>query len=269
MMSNKGKVFLVGAGPGAIELFTLKAVRLIQEADVILYDKLVNPKALSLVKPFCKSVFVGKHCGGHHFTQGRINKLLVEYAQAGKVVVRLKGGDPFIFGRGSEEAQYLLKHNIQFEVVPGVSSAISGPAYAGIPLTHRGLALSFAVITGHEAPRDISKHDWPSFKGIDTLVFLMGSGNRQIIAQNLVGVGRNPQEPVAFIENATTDKQRVIKSTLLELIENPPKVVAPAVMVVGEVVNFEESLRWFTRPDESYLEADQLLDLPVQLSDQN
>ncbi|EDP74747.1 uroporphyrinogen-III C-methyltransferase [Hydrogenivirga sp. 128-5-R1-1] len=237
-----GKVYLVGAGPGDPELLTLKAVKVISSADVILYDRLVCDEVLSYAKPECKLVYVGKEDGKHTIPQEEINRLLVYYASSHERVVRLKGGDPFIFGRGGEEALYLKRYGIPYEVVPGVSSLYSVPAYAGIPLTFRGVASSFAVVTGHEATGKEKSIDWKAFKDIDTLVILMGVKNRQRIAQELVKLGRKPSEPVAFVERGTTPEQRVVVSTLGEVAKDPPEVSPPAIMVVGQVVGLQGEL---------------------------
>ena len=238
-----GKVYLVGAGPGDPELLTLKALRLIKSADVILYDRLINQEILLFAKPDCELVYVGKEDGKHTIEQEKINELLLKYAHTREVVVRLKGGDPFIFGRGGEEALFLVEHGIEFEVVPGVSSFYSVPAYAGIPITFRGISSSFAVITGHEDPRkERSSIDWESLKGINTLIVLMGVSRRKEIARRLIEIGRDPKEPVAFIENGTTERQRVILTDLYELSTNPPEVSPPAIMVVGSVVRLREKL---------------------------
>ena len=237
------KVYLVGAGPGDPELLTLKALRLIKSADVILYDRLINQEILLFAKPDCELVYVGKEDGKHTIEQEKINELLLRYAHTKEVVVRLKGGDPFIFGRGGEEALFLAEHGVEFEVVPGVSSFYSVPAYAGIPITFRGISSSFAVITGHEDPRkEKSNIDWESLKGINTLIVLMGVSRRKEIAKRLIEVGRDPKEPVAFIENGTTERQRVILTDLYELSTNPPEVSPPAIMVVGSVVRLREKL---------------------------
>lgn len=236
-----GKVYLVGAGPGDIELLTLKAYKLIKVADVILYDRLINKEILNLRKAGCKLVYVGKECGNHIVEQDKINELLLKYANTNDVVVRLKGGDPFIFGRGGEEALFLASHDIEFEVVPGVSSITAAPAYAGIPLTFRGISSSFAVITGHEdTKKKHSNIDWQSLKEIDTLIFLMAVSNRQKIAKNLIEIGRSYDEPVAFIEKGTTPHQKTTITTLLELAYNPPNVEPPALMIVGQVVRLRE-----------------------------
>jgi len=241
-----GKVYLVGAGPGDPELLTLKALRLIKSADVILYDRLINQEILLFAKPDCELVYVGKEDGKHTIEQEKINELLLKYAHTREVVVRLKGGDPFIFGRGGEEALFLVEHGIEFEVVPGVSSFYSVPAYAGIPITFRGISSSFAVITGHEDPRkERSSIDWESLKGINTLIVLMGVSRRKEIARRLIEIGRDPKEPVAFIENGTTERQRVILTDLYELSTNPPEVSPPAIMVVGSVVRLRENLSWY------------------------
>jgi len=238
-----GKVYIVGAGPGDPELLTLKALRLIKSAEVILYDRLINQEILLFAKPDCELVYVGKEDGKHTIEQEKINELLLRYAHTREVVVRLKGGDPFIFGRGGEEALFLAEHGIEFEVVPGVSSFYSVPAYAGIPITFRGISSSFAVITGHEDPRkERSSIDWESLKGINTLIVLMGVSRRKEIARRLIEIGRDPKEPVAFIENGTTERQRVILTDLYELSTNPPEVSPPAIMVVGEVVRLREKL---------------------------
>jgi uroporphyrin-III C-methyltransferase len=239
-----GKVYIVGAGPGDVELLTLKAYKLIKSADVILYDRLINQEILSLAKPDCELVYVGKEDGKHTAEQERINELLLRYAYTKDIVVRLKGGDPFVFGRGGEEALFLAQHSVEFEVVPGVSSAIAVPACAGIPLTFRGLSSSFAVITGHEDPRkERSDIDWESLKGINTLVFLMAVKNRREIAKKLIEVGRNPKEPVAFIERGTTHEERTVISNLLEVSQSELEVNPPAVMVVGKVVKLREMLK--------------------------
>ena len=238
-----GKVYLIGAGPGDPELLTLKALRLIKSADVILYDRLINQEILLFAKPECELVYVGKEDGKHTIEQEKINELLLRYAYTKEVVVRLKGGDPFIFGRGGEEALFLAEHGVEFEVVPGVSSFYSVPAYAGIPITFRGISSSFAVITGHEDPRkEKSNIDWESLKDINTLIVLMGVSRRKEIAKRLIEVGRDPKEPVAFIENGTTEKQKVILTDLYELSTNPPEVSPPAIMVVGHVVRLREKL---------------------------
>ena len=237
-----GKVYLVGAGPGDPELLTLRALRILKEADVVLYDRLISEDVLSYTKPNCALIYVGKKDGKHSLPQEEINALMVKLASSHRVVVRLKGGDPFVFGRGGEEALYLREHGIECEIVPGVSSLYSVPAYGGIPLTFRGLSSSFAVVTGHEAVGKLKRVNWKAFSGVDTLVILMGVRNRQRIAKELIDAGRDKEEPVAFIEKGTTQDQRVVISTLGEVACSPPNVNAPAVMVVGEVVRLREKL---------------------------
>ncbi len=240
-----GKVYLVGAGPGDPELLTLKALKLITIADVILYDRLVNERILDHAKPTCKLVYVGKKEGRHTIPQEEINRLLAHYVKIYDKVVRLKGGDPFVFGRGAEEALFLSRERIPFEVVPGVSSVYSVPACAGIPLTFREISSSFVVVTGHEATGKERRVDWKAFKDIDTIVILMGVRNRQRIAKELIAAGRKPEEPVAFVERGTTEEQRIVISNLKEVSEKPPDVKPPAVTVVGEVVRLHEELRDF------------------------
>lgn len=233
-----GKVYLVGGGPGDPELLTLKAYRVLREADVILYDALVSEDILALARPDCLKIYVGKRDGKHSLPQEEINELLYKFANVYDKIVRLKGGDPFVFGRGGEELLYLSEVGVDVEVVPGITSAIAAPSSAFIPVTHRGVASSFAVITGHPN-RDIN---WSDFAAIDTLVILMGVRNRCRIAKELIKAGRHPEEPVAFIEKATTPHQRRIFTTLGELSKNPPDVETPAVMVVGQVVEMGRKL---------------------------
>jgi uroporphyrin-III C-methyltransferase len=242
-----GKVYIVGAGPGDPDLLTIKAVKAIKKADVILYDRLINPEILSYAKKNCEMIYVGKADGKHTMEQDKINALLYFYSKKYPNVVRLKGGDPFVFGRGGEEAIYLAERDVPFEIIPGITSSISAPAYSGIPVTHRGVAASFAVITGHEAPNKKKSVDWESLKGIDTLIFLMGVTNRQEIAKKLIEIGRNPEEPVAFIEKGTTEEHKVIESTLKEVAKNPPEVTPPAVFVIGEVVKLRNKIKWFEK----------------------
>ncbi len=228
-----GKVYLVGGGPGDPELLTLKAYRVLQEADVVLYDALVSKEILSLTKRDCLKIYVGKRCGRHSLPQEEINDLLHKFVTRYRIVVRLKGGDPFVFGRGGEELLSLKKKGIEVEVIPGITSAVAGPSSAFIPLTYRGMSSSFAVVTGHPG-KDIN---WESFTKIDTLIILMGVKRRQGIARELIKAGREPSELVAFIEKATTPDQREIFTTLERVATNPPPVEPPAVMVVGSVVS--------------------------------
>lgn len=238
-MKNKkpyGKVIIAGFGPGDIELLTLKTHKYIQVADVIVYDNLIDAKALDLAKTGALKIYMGKRSGQHSFTQEEINQKLVELAHEHDLILRLKGGDPFVFGRGGEEALALLEHQIPFEIVPGISSSMAGPLFAGIPVTHRNLAINFSVISGHESEDKIeSSHNWKAYAGMETLVFLMGVGQRQQIARLLIEHGRDAQDAVAFIESATRPQQRIVRTHLKELAEKNIFVESPAVMVVGPV----------------------------------
>ena len=241
-------VYLVGAGPGDVGLLTLRACKLLRAADVVIYDRLADDAILN----FCagaKKIYVGKSAGKHTFKQEEINRLLAEEARQNKIVVRLKGGDPFVFGRGGEEALFLREKNLPFEIVPGVTSAVAVPAYAGIPVTHRGLAASFAVITGHEDPtKPESTIRWEKIStAVDTLIFLMGVANLPQIVSKLIEHGRAPDTPAALIRWGTKSAQKVLLTTLAEAPSK--KISPPAIFVVGEVVNLREQLRWFeTRP---------------------
>jgi uroporphyrinogen III methyltransferase/synthase len=246
---REGKVYLVGAGPGDPALITIKGLECLKKADVVIYDRLVDKSLLDIVRPDTEKIFVGKASGYHTIEQAEINQLLVKKAQAGKTVVRLKGGDPFLLGRGGEEAEALATNQVPFEVVPGVSSAIAVPAYAGIPLTHRNLASSFSVITGHEATaKTKSSVSWQRIAtGADTLVLLMGIGNLAKITTELIKNGRAPSTPVALIHRGTTPKQQTLVGTLENIVEiaKQSNFKPPAVIVVGEVVRLRKKLQWF------------------------
>lgn len=235
------KVYLVGAGPGDPELITLKAVRILQQADVVIYDRLVSEAILAYAPSHAKLIFAGKNQGEQEKIQAEINDLLLHHAVEGKVVVRLKGGDPMVFGRGAEEWNFLCKHEIDVELIPGVTSSIAVPALAGIPLTCRGIATSFAVITGHR--RNLTSQKWEHYRHIDTLVILMGVDNRHHIARALLQSGRSGDEPIAFIEDGSTDRQKVIVTTLAEVARGVVIVRSPAVCVIGQVVRLRKSLR--------------------------
>lgn len=235
-----GKVYLVGAGPGDPELLTLKALRVLQQADVVLFDRLVSQELLALLPPAAERVYVGKEVGNQQGRQGWIIDLLASYAHQGKTVVRLKGGDPLVFGRGGEEWQALRKQGVEVELVPGITSAVGVPGRAGIPLTFRGIASAFAVVTGHCQEGHVQ--DWSAYARVETLVVLMGVGRRQAIAQALIAAGRDAEEPVAFIERGTTPSERVIVATLAMVADGVVQVTAPAVWVIGAVVNCRETL---------------------------
>ncbi len=245
----RGKVYLVGAGPGDPELITLRGANCLTEAEVIVHDRLVDDRVLQRAAPGAERIYVGKSAGRHALDQREINQLLVTKAREGKVVVRLKGGDPFLFGRGGEEAEALANAGIPFEVVPGVSASNAVPAYAGISVTHRGLASSMAVVTGHEDPtKDRSSIAWDKLAtGVDTLVFLMGMGNLEQIAGELTRNGRSASTPVAVIQEGTGPRQRTLVGNLgnIAAVAAESDFSPPAVIVVGEVVSLRESLRWF------------------------
>jgi uroporphyrin-III C-methyltransferase len=238
-------VYLTGAGPGDVELLTLKAARVIQEADVIIYDRLANPDILEMAKDGCSFVYVGKEDGRHTLPQDEINEVIYQEALKHEKVVRLKGGDPFVFGRGGEEGAYLHERGVKFEVIPGITSAISVPAYAGIPVTHRGVAVSFRVVTGHEAKKSASQIPWENFKTDDTIVFLMGLHNLENIATKLIGIGKSPDFPVAVISKGTTKEQQVVVGTLKDITQKAKDLPTPALIVVGKVVELRKDLDWF------------------------
>ena len=242
-------VYLVGAGPGDPGLISKKGFECLAQADVIVYDRLLDDRLLDSACPEAERIYVGKSAGQHAREQGEINQLLVGKARDGKTVVRLKGGDPFVLGRGGEEAETLTYNHIPFEVVPGVSSAVAVPAYAGIPVTHRGLASSFAVVTGHEDPtKENSSIAWEKLAmGVDTLVFLMGMQNLPKIVKQLRAHGRHPDTLVAVIKNGTTPDQKTIVGSLTDIVGKVKEhhLRPPAVVVVGEVVRLREKLRWF------------------------
>jgi len=241
------KVYLLGAGPGDIELMTIKSLRLIKEAEVIIYDRLANPEILKKAPKTCKFINVGKANGTHLVPQDQINEIIYESALKYKNVIRLKGGDPFVFGRGGEEALYLKQKGIKFDIVPGISSPISVPAYAGIPVTQRGITTSFRVVTGHEArDKTTSQINWDSFNTDETIVFLMGLHNIDKITKNLMSISGKPADyPVAVISKGTTDEQKVVIGTLKNITQKAKALPTPALIVVGKVVNLRDELRWF------------------------
>jgi uroporphyrinogen III methyltransferase/synthase len=247
----KGKVYLVGAGPGDIGLLTVKGLRCLQKAEVVIYDFHLNAQVLNYINHKAEFIYAGKRGGRHTMTQDEINTMLVKKAKEGNIICRLKGGDPFIFGRGGEEAEVLSKEGIEFEIVPGVSSSIAAPAYAGIPLTHRLFSSSFAVIPGYE---DIAKEEsaikWSKLAtGVGTLVFLMAVKNVASIAQKLIDNGLSPDTPVAIVRWGTRPDQKTIVGTLENIagILKEKEIKPPAVMVVGEVVRLRESLNWYEK----------------------
>ncbi|MFN8473533.1 MAG: uroporphyrinogen-III C-methyltransferase [Anaerolineae bacterium] len=239
-LGRPGKVYLVGAGPGDPDLMTVKGLRCVRRADVVVYDRLVSEELLDEAKPGAELVYAGKAPRQQALAQDEINALLVSRARAGKMVVRLKGGDPFVFGRGGEEAEACAAAGVACEVVPGVSSAVGVPACAGIPVTHRGVSGAFAVVTGHRADAGdgAGDVDWSALARIDTLIILMGVERLRHIVDLLVAHGRPPETPVAIIENGTLPDQRVTTGSLASIVQRASEagVQSPAAIIVGDVV---------------------------------
>ncbi|MGL4568897.1 MAG: uroporphyrinogen-III C-methyltransferase, partial [Fusobacteriaceae bacterium] len=242
----KGKVYIIGAGCGNIELLTLKGKRCIEEADCVIYDRLIDEKILKLARPEAEFIYLGKMNTEGGLIQDEINKKIVEKALEGKIVARVKGGDPFVFGRGGEEIEEVRRNSIPFEIIPGISSSIAVPEYAGIPVTHRGVSKSFHVFTGHTAEGE----EWHDFSVISklkgTLVFLMGIKNLERITEDLIKNGKNSNTPVAVIEKGTTPFQRVTEGTLETIVKiaEARKIEPPAIIVVGDVVKFRDEFMW-------------------------
>jgi uroporphyrin-III C-methyltransferase len=255
-----GKVFIVGAGPGDPGLMTVRGLTCLRQAQVVVHDRLVHPALLDEASPAAERINVGKAPGLHPYPQAEINALLIAKAAVeGKIVVRLKGGDPFVFGRGAEECQALAQAGVPYEIVPGVSSAIAVPAYAGIPVTHRAYASSFAVVTGHTC--GTGRVEWEQLAGIDTLIVLMGLRNLPEIARQLVLCGRAPHTPVAVIQEGTSAAQVVVQGTLVDIAAKASALEPPATMVVGAVVNLHCQLAWFNPA-----EAGSVADLATRVS---
>jgi uroporphyrinogen III methyltransferase/synthase len=253
-LTQTGIVYLIGAGPGDPGLITVRGRDRLAQADVVVYDRLIGSELLEAVRPGAELIYAGKRPDHHTLTQDEINAVLVEKAQAGLKVARLKGGDPFVFGRGGEEAQALAAVGLPFEVVPGITSAIAAPAYAGIPVTHRDVAASFVVITGHRRidfeeaeDGDVLGLNWAALAAVDTLVFLMGVGTLPVIAEQLLKAGRAPETPVASIHWGTTPAQQVVTGTLVDIAQRADAagLRPPAVTVVGEVAALRNEMRWF------------------------
>ncbi|MGZ0052369.1 uroporphyrinogen-III C-methyltransferase [Brevibacillus gelatini] len=250
-MSGAGKVYLVGAGPGDPKLITVKGQECLQKADVVVYDRLANPALLALAPETAERIYCGKLPDHHTMRQESINEVLAEKALEGKVVVRLKGGDPCVFGRAGEEAEYLAARGVAFEIVPGVTAGIAASAYAGIPVTHRDHGSSFAVVTGHlrEDKPELAVDKWRALAGgIDTVAFYMGVANLPLIRTQLMKHGRDPQTPVAVISWGTLPQQAVVTGTLTDiedrLAENS-HITNPAIILVGDVVKMREKINWF------------------------
>jgi uroporphyrin-III C-methyltransferase len=244
-LAREGKVYLVGAGPGPAELLTLKALKLLKAADVIVYDRLIHEQVLAYAKSTVERIYMGKPLGKHDSRQEEIHNLLLRRANEGKLVVRLKGGDPFLFGRGGEEVEFLAEHHVPFEVVPGVSSALAAPLSAGIAVTHRDAASAVAIVTGHEATKNAGRMDWQALSRMDTLVFLMVVRNIERVSQELIAHGRHPATPAALIQMAFWPEEKVVSGTLADIAEKAvgSGISPPATLVVGEVVRLREKLR--------------------------
>ncbi|MBW1712825.1 MAG: uroporphyrinogen-III C-methyltransferase, partial [Deltaproteobacteria bacterium] len=248
--SGRGTVYLVGAGPGDPGLLTRRGADLLARAEVVIYDYLANPELLDLASPQAELIYVGKMGRDHTFSQEQINQLLIDQARTRQIVVRLKGGDPFIFGRGGEEAEVLVEAGINYEVVPGVSSAVAGPAYAGIPLTHRAFNSAVTLATGHEDPtKEASRLDWEALAKSQTLVFLMGMKRLEANSQALIDHGLDPDTPAALVQNGTTPDQRCLVSTISQIAAQAraENFQPPAVLVVGQVVRLREKLDWLEK----------------------
>ena len=244
-----GKVYLIGAGPGDYKLITLKGLECIEKADVILYDRLINDSLLRYAREDAELIFVGKAPYNHAYSQEEINQLLIEKASEGKSIARLKGGDPFVFGRGGEEALALYEHGIKFEIIPGVTSAIAVPAYAGIPVTHRKISSSLHIITGHEDPeKDECTVNYEVLAKLEgTLVFLMGINNIGVICENLMLYGLPEDKPAAVIMRGTTGKQKMVKGTLKNIHQKVKdhELTNPSIIIVGDVIHLSEALSWY------------------------
>ena len=245
----KGKVYICGAGPGEPKLLTLRAAKLLSTCEVILYDRLVNKRTLKMASKRSKKVYVGRESGDPTTNQLNTNELMLKFAKDGKTVLRLKGGDPFIFGRGGEEAEFLSKNKVRFEIIPGVSSLNGAAVYAGIPLTHRGYSSSVIILTGHEAmEKKKSSIRWKAVtKAADTIVIFMGLEQMKYIISNLIRAGLNKNTKIAVVQNATSSIQRVITGTLynIESKVKLKKIQSPSIIIVGNVVGIQKKIQWF------------------------
>ena len=243
-----GKVYLVGAGPGDPKLITLRAVELIKKADVVLYDRLVSKKILAMIPKRAVSIYVGRAVGDDTTHQENTNELMVKYAQLKKSVVRLKGGDPIIFGRGGEEAEFLKSFNVKYEIIPGITSGIGSATYAGIPLTHRQFASSVVFVTGHEDPEKKTEVvKWKKLaKSVDTIVIMMGLSRIEVISRKLIEGGMDKNMPVAVIQNGTTSKQKMIKGTISNIANKIKRnqITPPTNIIIGRVVDLSDIIGW-------------------------
>lgn len=242
---EKGKVYLVGAGPGDPDLITIKGSKVLELADVIVYDRLANPELLGLTREDSEHIYVGKSPDKPSVSQEQINQILVSKALSGKHVARLKGGDPFVFGRGGEECEELRANGVPYEVIPGISSALAAPAFAGIPVTHRKAARSFTVVTGHTIKGTDDFENWCHHVHADTLVVLMGVRNLPNISETLIELGKSPDTPAAVVERATFDSQKVAVGTLSNIADKASHLSPPATIVIGELAALSHDLAWF------------------------
>ncbi|BCL81190.1 uroporphyrin-III C-methyltransferase [Ktedonobacteria bacterium brp13] len=243
-----GRVYLIGAGPGDPDLITVKGLRLLKGADVILYDRLISTELLKAARTDAQLIYVGKGDGHHTMPQEEINAAIISHAQRGLTVVRLKGGDPFVFGRGGEEAETLIEHGIPFEIVPGITSAIAVPAYAGIPVTHRNHTTSFTVVTGHESRSSSPNVNWEALAALGgTLIVLMGVKALPAFTRQLIEAGMLATTPAAVIQEGTTTQQRIVTGTLTDIAQKAieAELKAPALTIIGTVVDLHKTLRWF------------------------
>ena len=243
-----GKVYLVGAGPGDSKLITLKAVELLKKADVVLYDRLVSKKIISLIPKTTKKIYVGRAVGDDTTHQNTTNDLMLKYAKSKKNIVRLKGGDPIIFGRGGEEAEFLKEHKVKYEIIPGITSGIGSATYAGIPLTHRNYSSSVVFVTGHEDPEKKKEAvKWKRLaKSVDTIVIMMGLSRIDIICKQLIAGGLDKTTPVAVIQNGTTQQQRMVKGNVSNIAKyvKAKKITPPTNIIIGKVVDLSDTLGW-------------------------
>ncbi len=242
---HQGRVYLVGAGPGDPELITVKGANILKKAEAIVYDRLANPELLSLTADQSEHLYVGKRPGKPSASQEQINCILIRKAREGKIVVRLKGGDPFVFGRGSEECEALQAENIPYEIIPGISSALAAPAFAGIPVTHRRVARSFTVVTGHTVKNTEDLMKWEHLVYVDTLVVLMGMRSLPKISNLLINRGRRADTPVCVIENATYSSQKTVLGTLETIASKAESLSPPGTIVIGKLAAKHEQLEWF------------------------
>jgi len=243
-----GIVYLVGAGPGDPKLITMRAVELIKKADVVLYDRLVSKKIISMIPKKAKKFYVGREVGDDYKHQDTTNQMMIKYAKSHKHVVRLKGGDPFIFGRGGEEAEYLRKNKIKFEIIPGITSGIGSAVYCGIPLTHRKYSSSVVFVTGHEDPQKSKEQvKWKALaKSAETIVIMMGLSRIGVISKNLIAGGLGKNTPVAVIQNGTSKNQRMVAGTLQNIADKikQNKITPPSIIIIGDVVKLQKTVGW-------------------------